>query len=536
VRRPEDGIMDPFDDLEKKPTQTLTPTMLFRIFLRRKWLFLVPSILCMGMAYGVIKKMEPIYQAGGQLRVHTDGVRSQTIEETQGRGTSIRDLDRETIALIEGTALSPAFLLQLVESLDPRYKAAMAGKNQVGVPDSKYLARRLERMVSVSYDGRHIFGINVRHRNPTVAYKLATEVMARFMEEEKTSRLSRNENTRQFLRNQRPVYEQNLLDARRRLTEFQSTMMTSQVSGSLINEQNIETAEILLSRYQTQDAPAEASDLINLENMLPVLLREQTSAIDSALAADDIEEMRLTLDAMEYDQLVSMLEGPDSEAGSANIGSKRLELYYLLEQQSAASHPHLRPVELTNLVQYLYARVYQQINASVYARLSNDVNVYRQFMTMQPEQSSTLAGLQQQVVVAQELLNGIDQDIRRQDIAIAAGLSDVDHRIVLYRETEMPRFPVEPDKKRLAMMGVILSIGIGVGLVILSELFDRSFKTVQEIESHLELPVFGALPLVGEMNAKGKAPRHLKFWLIVIASITAFSAFVFFWLYPRLMA
>ena len=42
----------------------------------------------------------------------------------------------------------------------------------------------------------------------------------------------------------------------------------------------------------------------------------------------------------------------------------------------------------------------------------------------------------------------------------------------------MPMAPIEPDKKKLAMMGFVLALGIGVGLVLLAEMLDRAGVTL----------------------------------------------------------
>jgi len=87
---------------------------------------------------------------------------------------------------------------------------------------------------------------------------------------------------------------------------------------------------------------------------------------------------------------------------------------------------------------------------------------------------------------------------------------------------------------KLMMLGVILSLGIGLGLVVLAFLLDRSFNTVEDIEKTLGLSVIGTLPLIQDDHFE----KHKKFrvlrWVAIILGILAVAAVGFLVIYPRL--
>jgi hypothetical protein len=168
------------------------------------------------------------------------------------------------------------------------------------------------------------------------------------------------------------------------------------------------------------------------------------------------------------------------------------------------------------------------------AQLMRQVRDYRNFITRQPEQAATLGQLQREVELAQELLQNIEQDITRQNLSRAASMSNIGYNIVMHRDPAYPEWPIEPDKKKLAMMGFALALALGVGMVLLAEMMDRSFKSVAQIEQVLGVKILGTLPVITDGPFKGIHQRKILRWALIIVVILGLAAAGLLWLYPRL--
>ena len=59
---------------------------------------------------------------------------------------------------------------------------------------------------------------------------------------------------------------------------------------------------------------------------------------------------------------------------------------------------------------------------------------------------------------------------------------------------ETPENPVSPDKVKNIVIGFLLGLMLSVGLSLLLEFMDNTFKTKDNIEEELELPVLGLIP------------------------------------------
>lgn len=70
--------------------------------------------------------------------------------------------------------------------------------------------------------------------------------------------------------------------------------------------------------------------------------------------------------------------------------------------------------------------------------------------------------------------------------------------IQIIESVEMPEKPVSPNKKMNIAIAFILGLMVGVGLALLLEFLDNTFKTKEQIERELDIPVIGTIPQVKE--------------------------------------
>ncbi len=521
------------------------PVEIIRIFIRRKWLFLVPFVLCLGMAYVAIKTMPPVYYSAGMLRVIRESTVSRTINEGIPRYGRPRDMDRETLALITSIVTSPRFLEKVVRDLnlqhDPRLRDPELLRTVTMTADEKdavvaALADRLVGMIRVEIAETHIFTIGVRHQDPELAFRLAKEIIDRFLEEEQASRLEKRATARDFLARQRVIYAKDLEEKQKRLTDYQRSIVAATLAGNPVTEQNLGQADDLLARLRQQRQEALQVDVATLREELsreaPVLLDQVGPLRQDPAVASTLRE----LVELEYDQVTDLLSGRTvSQESQQLLGSTRLALDQRILAWLGRHFPDLSPSLRARADRYLYASLYDEVNRQVIDRLAGHIRDYRDFMTRQPEQSATLARLQREVENAQNLLQALDQDITREELSMAASMSEIGYRIIVHRDPTLPRAPVEPNKPRLAMIGFGLALAIGVGLVLLATMLDRSFKTVEEIERSLGVKVIGTLPLIKERPFARRRRRRILLWVIIVLAILLLSAVGFLYVYPHLI-
>lgn len=64
---------------------------------------------------------------------------------------------------------------------------------------------------------------------------------------------------------------------------------------------------------------------------------------------------------------------------------------------------------------------------------------------------------------------------------------------------EMPENPISPNKKMNIAIAFLLGLMVSVGLVFLLEYMDNTYKTKEQLEKELEIPVLGIIPTIDEV-------------------------------------
>jgi capsular exopolysaccharide synthesis family protein len=73
----------------------------------------------------------------------------------------------------------------------------------------------------------------------------------------------------------------------------------------------------------------------------------------------------------------------------------------------------------------------------------------------------------------------------------------------------VPERPIKPRKVRIVLAAVLLALLIGVGLAFLVEHLDNTFKTGQDLEEALQVPLLGTLPLLSGSRRKKLVPERV---------------------------
>lgn len=90
-------------------------------------------------------------------------------------------------------------------------------------------------------------------------------------------------------------------------------------------------------------------------------------------------------------------------------------------------------------------------------------------------------------------------EIKNQFIKVAVELVP-NGNIQVLEEADFPNNPVSPNVKMNIAIGFLLGLMIGVGLTFLLEFMDNSFKTKEQLEVELEIPVLGVIPIIETIN------------------------------------
>jgi capsular polysaccharide biosynthesis protein len=405
-----------------------------------------------------------------------------------------------------------------------------------GLSEEKSVQRamnRLRSMVRIKQDGARLFRLAVRDPDAEQAFNIASYLIDRFVEEYRKSQMAASTSTRDFLENQLEIYQADLKAAEQALLDFQTNEASAALVGNPINSVNLPTAEDNLAetkeRYEGQDA----TELAELARIVRGILGSTPSTATYAADAN----IRSTISEMEDLGLkIQLFEEGDPAASDleTRLGLLRVRLNQRVEDLVALNMPSMAGHERNQVSQYIYFSMFRAGKKRVIDLLEKSINDFRRFAASRPGQSARIAELQAEVERSRGLVQTIEDEITQQTMNLEASLSEIGMQIRIRQKPSLSYHPVEPDKMKLMALGAILSLGMGIGLVVLAIFMDRSFTSVDQIERHLGLQVIGTLPTIKDDHfEKTKKIRILR-WAVIVLVILALGAVGFLVVYPRL--
>jgi len=530
--------MDPFIGEPEQGSAGFDPIVLLRAFWRRKMLFFVPFVLCLSMAGIAIKTMTPIYASSGQVLINFEGLNSSLLTDPSRRYGRPRNIDAMAFHEMDMLLTSPDFLEKMVMELhlQDELQADLVARGAAPLSESEAIRRaqlKLAAKVALKQDGVRLFNMEVRDPDPERAFKLASFILEHFVTEYRASQVASSNSTREFMQRQLRTYKDDLTAAEQELTTFQAGLASEALVDNPINAMNLNAAQTNLAVARERYNGTDAREMASLGQGMRSLLG--TVPVITPYQSDDI--VQSIVQEMESVALELQLRGAGESDGrelETRLGQLRVRLNTRIEELVAQEYPTLGFLDRNQVSHFVYFSLFRAGAARVIEQLDRKIGEFRDFTSRQPELSSHLAELQQNVTNSRAFVTRIETEITRQTMNLEASMSEIGMQIKIRRSPRLVIQPVEPDKLKLMMMGVILSLGIGLGLVILAIFMDRSFTSVDEIESTLGVAVIGTLPVIQDDHFERKKKIRVLRWATIIVGIVAVGAIGFLVIYPRL--
>jgi len=251
---------------------------------------------------------------------------------------------------------------------------------------------------------------------------------------------------------------------------------------------------------------------------------DRLTDLNKSLTSAEID--RITLEAQvrsirgrNYDEVPAV-------RGSASINALKADLtkaeadYVALAKEFKAGYPPLdtlkaRIEETRNRMQYEIQREVRAIETA-YAAAKNKETQLR--ATMEQQKTATLdlkdsavqyTVLAREVDTNRQLYDGVLQRLKEIDVAADARTSNV----YVISKAEPSLSSSSPNVPRNLMLGLFLGLAAGIGLALLLDQLDNTFKSPEEVERYVRLPNLAVMPdftLINNGNTHGYVSRLIN--------------------------
>ncbi|MGE3065899.1 MAG: GumC family protein [Hyphomicrobiaceae bacterium] len=517
--------------LEQKPAFDLNNIILI---VRRNARKLVLGLL-LGLFLGaaLLVLIQPTYQATTTLMV--DG-REQKVF---GSDAVISPFRAESTAIASEVAVikSPEVLRKVVEKLDLAHDPEFEVIKSPPGPLSR-LKRSIQAMIGIkppatgfdpTGDSRdettelienfykavtvgtiqytNLIDISVSSKDPDKAARMANALADAYLLQQLETRYGATRKATDWLRARLDELKEKLRLSEQRLEKYKADMDLSDKESTTLDEQQLVRINEQLVNARAQTAEAEAK-------YLAVRDRAAGGALDDEKLAEFIRSDLIT---QLRSQLATVIRNEDSL--NARYGTNHPAVMRVRAERKGLNgqiDAEVRRAVAVLKNEYEIAASREKALQASLKDMSEKTNAQKQMFVHMRE-------LRREAESDKVLYEGLLQRVKQ--TAAQESWKATDFRVVA--EAVPPRYPSQPKTKLLAFAGVGIGLVFGVGLTLLSEMLDRTFKRGRDVEAKLSLPHLGYIPALSQRALAdpsiGRTPGERAFRYSMTKSGTPFA-------------
>ncbi|MBN2170058.1 MAG: hypothetical protein JW819_01900 [Candidatus Krumholzibacteriota bacterium] len=520
---------------------------ILRILWRKKHLVLIPLALSWLISTVGLQYIPPTYLSASSVAIESPSSFTRDLErlldEQGSRRQDVSELGRVRAQIREQELLDEVIdYLGLDQTPILRQRAHKLAEGPLAGEDVNDIARRLaaeeiRQRLEVRLGSQGLYNIRVESHDPVKAWILCRVITHKFVDSRRQWELAEITAKGDFSDEQVAIYKERLHRAETELERFQEAQQTTLAQGNPVNGANVILAEEVMRSYSQ-----ELADIESQVNAARTRLRETLGLVptsDRILGNRDLRTLENKQIHTMLQNLFSFLETRIRRDESlteviedASVGSDRQAYRERLRELADGIYVQESAMTRELITAYHYRLMLVRSFQELVDTLERYIGNFRENLSGQPAYQAELARRQAEVNKYREFLDAFQQQSTSAQITRAIQASQLASRIEVRAEPVRPIRPIKPNKPRLQLVFLFLGLATGLGLVLLTEMFNRSFTTVKDIEETLGLPVLGTIPALekGPGQAKIHRRKNTLTWAIAMALFVVVMAGMMYFL------
>jgi len=485
-------------------------TDILTIAWKRKWLIILPLILVTAVTAAGTFLITPEYESsviiwvGNPVKLSTDlqrllgGEARQGYQSTADRQLELRSLQNEITSSPYIKQLAQIMKLDEDPNLENQALQVQETQPNLSLEQIKLdlLVNKLREKIGVGYAGKDQIQIRVQSTDPFRARDMAQNLGEIYIAEKTKQELGSVRMSQDFSYEQLAKYEKDLKDKIDEKTRFEREFMKIQIDDPVTSDDNrraitseISSAniDIELKKDQEREILSQLSSIsgnkfeLNESPNLKRLKRE----LDTHLDLIGNLTLKYTWSAPEVLNHKTRMYNL--------IGDIETEIKSQVEKQYASYDEDTRKLleDLFN-VQFELDVLYKRNN-----ELKLAMDDLRSRIDAVPEYQARLDQLNREVAAARDLRDKFKEQQESSQISQAL-LRESKYNVI--EPAKVPLSPFKPQRKKIVLLGFLLGLAIGGAATLLTEVLDKSFRKVEEIEDALGFPVIGVVPHINSLK------------------------------------
>lgn len=448
-----------------------------RVLARRKWLILALVLTSALTAYVVSAGMTEIYQATATIMVRTDSAVGTMPFMEEMMGTSGNDI-RNYMEFLKSRTIVESVLTRL-------------GWYTPVSPEDVALWQKSLSVQQVQ--GTNVAKLSVESDNAERSAAFLNALIEVFREHSQKMNQESARAAREFVAQQLSISEQALRKAEDALLQYKKSSMvvepTEETKAQIDKIAEIEK-ELAAAQVELNAAMAERQEIErNLRSADPTLVTS-TTLVNNPL----VQQYKIRLSDLETELAGARERYTDNHPAvislKAQIADVKAKLAQEVENVVGSQTSSLNPIYQalrTQLVENESRIVGLEAKQAALHGMLLDAEAK---LAAIPEKEMDVARLMREQRVDEEIYVMLRTKYEEMRITEAMKVSDV----YVIDSAVVPEKPIKPRKLLNTAIAAFLGLFVAVGVAFVMEYVDTSFKTQEEVERLLELPVLGVVP------------------------------------------
>ncbi|MFH1995412.1 MAG: XrtA system polysaccharide chain length determinant [Candidatus Omnitrophota bacterium] len=467
------------------------------IFFRRKWLFIVPTVLISGLAVAYSFTIPPMFKTSAIVLIEEEKVSNPLIS-----GFTISSTVSGRLVSIVKILLSRPVLDKVVSELNLA---------SYGLDTKEYegLINAIRDSVSVNLLGGNILKISNENEDPIMCQKIVNSLTQLFIEHNLELQMRETNSGIEFLEHQREIYAQKLRESEGSLRKFKelfqdglsvkTSRKVSELVGAPQSMMNVDLLrftefkeDLLQLNLQLQELTKRKEELsrqflqeeeyiVSERNVDPSVI-----GLKKELANKQVELATLEADATGEHPLVKRAQQQIEELKEA-IKKKRSETVSSSDKETLNPMYQNIKIELNNANMQIASLKKRVQLTELY------VGDYKERIKSIPKKEAELDELQRDYGINSAMYTDLTKRLETAYLTRRLELQEKGTRFKIVDPAVVPRTPFKPNRQFLGLAGMILGMGMGVGLIFMAEMTDHSFIEINQLRNFLNIPVLASI-------------------------------------------
>lgn len=477
------------------------------IIYRRKWLVIIPVLLCTLLGAIIAQKMTRYYTSTIHILVE-----QQKIPETYVTPTDVTPFNQR-LNTISQQILSRSKLQKIINDFN-LYKSdvvdsnifynisSFAGIKSKGQSSQsrEYLLEKMTNSIDIKIIGtkNHEDGFSISYTgtDPLVTMNVTNALASLFIEENLKVREEYAEGTSDFLATELESARKELEKQEKAVRQFKESHM-----GSL--PQQLEANLRTLDRLQLEQQSVNY-ELKNAGDRKLVLEAQLSQTVDAS-SNQSASSLTMELEKLQSD-LTSLLSIYKETYPDVVITKKRIrEINENLTKLSVnADRQKTDKLRADNLKETLNPVVYNNLNAvnaettrlrQKEAEIRNQIKLFEKRVEATPENEQKFTDLRRDYDISLKNYQSLLEKKLNARLSENLEKRQKGERFKVLDPANLPERPVKPDKLQITTIGTLTGLGIGAGLIFLMDFMNPAFRKPEDFDGVLSTPVLASIPL-----------------------------------------